>query len=85
MCGGMLLAWLLLKVFAPRYAVIAAMVTGITVALIQGKMAMSGIHFAPVWPTFIPPPLFIRSKPERRGTALPGDDGIAKRPPASPQ
>lgn len=43
MCGGMLLAWLLFKVFAPRYAVIAAM-------------------------------------PERRGTALPGDDGIAKRP-----
>lgn len=25
-------------------------------------------------------PLFIRSKPERRGTALHGDDGIAKRP-----
>lgn len=35
MCGGMLLAWLLFKVFAPRYAVIAAMVMGITVALIQ--------------------------------------------------
>ncbi len=52
---------------------------GITVALIQGKVAMGGIHFAPVWPTFVPP-LFIRSKPERRGTALPGDDGIAKRP-----
>lgn len=34
MCGGMLLAWLLFKVFAPRYAVIAAMVMGITVALI---------------------------------------------------
>lgn len=80
MCGGMLLAWLLFKVFAPRYAVIAAMVMGITVALIQGKVAMSGIHFAPVWPTFVPPPLFIRSKPERRGTALPGNDGIAKRP-----
>lgn len=79
MCGGMLLAWLLFKVFAPRYAVIAAMVMGITVALIQGKVAMSGIHFAPVWPTFVPP-LFIRSKPERRGAALPGDDGIAKRP-----
>lgn len=55
MCGGMLLAWLLFKVFAPRYAVIAAMVMGITVALIQGKVAMSGIHFAPVWPTFVPP------------------------------
>lgn len=55
MCGGMLLAWLLFKVFAPRYAVIAAMVMGITVALIQGKVAMGGIHFAPVWPTFVPP------------------------------
>ncbi|EEE1917049.1 benzoate/H(+) symporter BenE family transporter [Salmonella enterica subsp. houtenae] len=55
MCGGMLLAWLLFKVFASRYAVIAAMVTGITVALMQGKMAISGIHFAPVWPTFISP------------------------------
>ncbi|ECB0967223.1 benzoate transporter BenE [Salmonella enterica subsp. enterica serovar Kentucky] len=55
MCGGMLLAWLLFKVFAPRYAVIAAMVMGITVALFQGKVAMSGIHFAPVWPTFVPP------------------------------
>lgn len=55
MCGGMLLAWLLFKVFAPRYAVIAAMVTGTTAALMQGKMTMSGIHFAPVWPTFILP------------------------------
>ncbi len=29
------------------------MVMGITVALIR-KVAMSGIHFAPVWPTFVP-------------------------------
>ncbi|HCC1019280.1 TPA: benzoate/H(+) symporter BenE family transporter [Salmonella enterica subsp. enterica serovar Paratyphi C] len=39
MCGGMLLAWLLFKVFAPRYAVIAAMVMGITVALFLVTMA----------------------------------------------
>ncbi len=33
-------------------------------------MAIGGIHFAPVWPTF---PRTIRAKPERRGTALSGD------------
>ncbi|EBX2980356.1 benzoate transporter [Salmonella enterica subsp. enterica serovar Glostrup] len=64
MCGGMLLAWLLFKVFAPRYAVIAAMVMGITVALIQGKVAMSGIHFAPVWPTFVPPHFSFAQSPD---------------------
>ncbi|MBA2136291.1 benzoate/H(+) symporter BenE family transporter [Salmonella bongori serovar 66:z39:-] len=53
--GSMLLAWLLFKVSAPRYAVIAAMLAGILTAFIQGKLTVSGVHFAPALPVFVAP------------------------------
>ncbi|QUI98423.1 benzoate/H(+) symporter BenE family transporter [Salmonella enterica subsp. enterica] len=53
MCGGHTVAWLLFKVFAP--ALCRCRILGITVALIGVELAMSGIHFAPVWPTFVSP------------------------------
>ncbi len=44
-----------LKYSRPRYAVIAAMVMGNNGGAHPcGKVAMGGIHFAPVWPTFVP-------------------------------
>lgn len=55
LCGSMLLAWLVLKVTAPRYAVIAAMLAGIVIALIKGDVVTDEITLAPVIPEFIAP------------------------------
>lgn len=53
--GGMLLAWLILKRIAPRYAVIAALIAGAIVALLKGDVVTSSFVLAPVLPTFIAP------------------------------
>ena len=53
LCGSMLLAWLVLKVVAPRYAVIAAMLVGIMIALIKGDVVTNNITLSPVMPEFI--------------------------------
>lgn len=55
LCGSMLLAWLALKVLAPRYAVIAAMVVGILVTGMKGDIVTHGITLSPVLPAFIAP------------------------------
>ncbi|MEG1122472.1 MAG: benzoate/H(+) symporter BenE family transporter [Citrobacter sp.] len=55
LCGSMLLAWLVLKVLAPRYAVIAAMLVGIVFALIKGDVVTTDINVSPVMPEFIAP------------------------------
>jgi benzoate membrane transport protein len=55
LCGGMLLAWLILKRIAPRYAVIAALVAGAVIALLEGDIVTSTLAMAPVLPTFIAP------------------------------
>lgn len=55
LCGGMLLAWLILKKIAPRYAVIAALVAGAVIALLEGDIVTSSLAMAPVLPTFIAP------------------------------
>lgn len=55
LCGGMLLAWLILKRIAPRYAVIAALVAGAVIALLEGDIVTSSLAMAPVLPTFIAP------------------------------
>lgn len=55
LCGSMLLAWLVLKVLAPRYAVIAAMLVGIVIALIKGDVVTTDINVSPVMPEFIAP------------------------------
>ncbi|MBN6045241.1 benzoate/H(+) symporter BenE family transporter [Citrobacter sp. ku-bf4] len=53
--GGMLLAWLILKRIAPRYAVIAALIAGAIVAPLKGDVVTSSFALAPVFPTFIAP------------------------------
>lgn len=55
LCGSMLLAWLVLKVIAPRYAVIAAMLVGIAIALVKGDVVTDGVNLSPVLPAFIAP------------------------------
>lgn len=55
LCGGMLLAWLILKRMAPRYAVIAALIAGAIIALLKGDIVTSSFAMVPVWPTFIAP------------------------------
>lgn len=55
LCGGMLLAWLILKRIAPRYAVIAALIAGAVIALFEGDIATSALAMTPVLPTFIAP------------------------------
>ena len=55
LCGSMLLAWLVLKVIAPRYAVIAAMLVGIAIALVKGDIVTDGVNLSPVLPAFIAP------------------------------
>ncbi len=55
LCGSMLLAWLVLKVIAPRYAVIAAMLVGIAIALVKGDIVTDGVNLSPMLPAFIAP------------------------------
>lgn len=55
LCGSMLLAWLVLKVVAPRYAIIAAMSVGIIIALTKGDVVTNNITLSPVMPEFIAP------------------------------
>ncbi|ATX93211.1 benzoate transporter [Citrobacter freundii] len=55
LCGSMLLAWLVLKVIAPRYAVIAVMLVGIAIALVKGDIVTDGVNLSPVLPAFIAP------------------------------
>lgn len=55
LCGSMLLAWLVMKRIAPRYAVIAALISGAVIALSEGDIVTSSLAMAPVLPTFIAP------------------------------
>lgn len=55
LCGSMLLAWLVLKVIAPRYAVIAAMLVGIAIATVKGDIVTDSVNLSPVLPAFIAP------------------------------
>ncbi|TKU43619.1 benzoate/H(+) symporter BenE family transporter [Citrobacter sp. wls716] len=55
LCGSMLLAWLVLKVVAPRYAVIAAMLVGTAIALLKADIVTYNINLSPVMPEFITP------------------------------
>lgn len=55
LCGSMLLAWLVMKRIAPRYAVIAALIAGAVIALLKGDIVTSSLAMTPVLPTFIAP------------------------------
>ncbi|MFK3659046.1 benzoate/H(+) symporter BenE family transporter [Scandinavium sp. NPDC088450] len=55
LCGSMLIAWLIVKAIAPRYAVVAALVVGSLAAVFTGELHSDTLHFAFVTPRFIAP------------------------------
>lgn len=55
LCGSMLLAWMLGKAFAPRYAIVGTLLAGIVAAWASGDVVTYGLHFNPVMPEFIAP------------------------------
>ncbi|MEL2243425.1 benzoate/H(+) symporter BenE family transporter [Leclercia adecarboxylata] len=55
LCGSMLLAWLLTKAFAPRYAIVATLLVGGAVAALNGDVVTDRLTFAVVMPEFIAP------------------------------
>lgn len=55
LCGSMLLAWVLGKAFAPRYAIVGTLLAGIVAAWASGDVVTSGLRFSPVLPEFIAP------------------------------
>ncbi|WP_285128814.1 benzoate/H(+) symporter BenE family transporter [Leclercia adecarboxylata] len=55
LCGSMLLAWLITKAFAPRYAIVATLLVGGAVAALKGDVVTDRLTFAVVMPEFIAP------------------------------
>jgi len=53
--GSMLLAWLVTKAFAPRYAIVATLLVGGAVAALKGDVVTDKLSFAVVMPEFIAP------------------------------
>jgi len=55
LCASMLLGWLLAKTWAPRYAVVVAMVVGLVVCLMSGNLQSGSVPVAVVMPQFTMP------------------------------
>ncbi|WP_337016617.1 benzoate/H(+) symporter BenE family transporter [Leclercia sp. AS011] len=55
LCGSMLLAWLITKAVAPRYAIVATLLVGGAVAALKGDVVTDKLSFAVVMPEFIAP------------------------------
>ncbi|MFV7495053.1 benzoate/H(+) symporter BenE family transporter [Klebsiella michiganensis] len=55
LCGSMLAVWLLCKAWLPRFAVVAALLTGSAVAGLSGEVTTSQISFSVVAPSWIAP------------------------------
>lgn len=55
LCGSMLLAWLVTKAFAPRYAIVATLLVGGAVTALKGDVVTEQLSFAVVMPEFIAP------------------------------
>ena len=55
LCAAMTGAWLVSKAFAPRYAVVAALLAGVAVCLWQGEVNTDALHFAVAPPEFVAP------------------------------
>jgi len=55
LCGSMLLAWLICKALAPRYAIVATLLVGGLVAWLSGEVVTQKITIALVVPTYTTP------------------------------
>ncbi|EOC1343206.1 benzoate/H(+) symporter BenE family transporter [Cronobacter dublinensis] len=61
LCAAMTGAWLVSKAFAPRYAVVAALLAGVAVCLWQGEVNTGALHFAVAPPEFVAPAFSLAS------------------------
>ncbi|EGQ5299827.1 benzoate/H(+) symporter BenE family transporter [Enterobacter hormaechei subsp. hormaechei] len=55
LCGSMLAAWLVAKAVAPRYAIVATLLTGVLVAWAGGDVVTDKMTLSVVMPEFITP------------------------------
>lgn len=55
LCGSMLLAWLICKALAPRYAIVATLIIGALVAGLKGDVVTDSLSFSMVLPEFTRP------------------------------
>lgn len=55
LCGSMLLAWLVCKALAPRYAIVATLIIGALVAWLNGDVVTDKLTFSIVMPEFTRP------------------------------
>ncbi|MCE0812262.1 benzoate/H(+) symporter BenE family transporter [Buttiauxella sp. S04-F03] len=55
LCASMLFGWLLAKTWAPRYAVVVAMVVGLLVCIMSGSLQSGSVPVAMVMPEFTAP------------------------------
>lgn len=55
LCGSMLLAWLVCKALAPRYAIVATLIVGALVAWLSGDVVTDKLAFSIVMPVFTRP------------------------------
>ncbi|EOV9629394.1 benzoate/H(+) symporter BenE family transporter [Cronobacter dublinensis] len=61
LCAAMIGAWLVSKAFAPRYAVVVALLAGVAVCLWQGEVNTGALHFAIAPPEFVAPTFSLAS------------------------
>ncbi|WP_435953540.1 benzoate/H(+) symporter BenE family transporter [Dryocola sp. BD626] len=61
LCLSMLMGWLLAKAFAPRYAVVAALLMGLAVCLITGEFTSAGVPMGVALPEFTAPHFSVAS------------------------
>ncbi|EJF29470.1 MULTISPECIES: benzoate/H(+) symporter BenE family transporter [Enterobacteriaceae] len=61
LCISMLTGWLLAKVFAPRYAVVVAMLVGLLICFISGELHAGNVPVSVVVPEFIAPSFSLAS------------------------
>ncbi|XTZ40372.1 benzoate/H(+) symporter BenE family transporter [Salmonella enterica] len=53
--GSMLLAWLICKVLAPRYAIVATLIVGVLVAYFMGEIVVGGVRSSVIFPKWNTP------------------------------
>ncbi|WP_232623266.1 benzoate/H(+) symporter BenE family transporter [Enterobacter oligotrophicus] len=61
LCGSMLMAWLMAKAFAPRYAMVATLLAGGMVAWAAGDVVTKNLTLTVVMPEFIAPTFTLTS------------------------
>lgn len=95
-CPAALLAWLLARRMAPRYAVVLMVVVGAAVALSSGTYSVPDLHWAgaslrPIWPQFsataligVGLPLFVVTMASQNAPGVAMLENNGYRPPVSP-